>query len=334
MKAFRLANPTTLDQVVEILKANRQRGARSRAQVLAGGQDLLTEMKEHLAEPDVVVNLKGIGGLDGIQADASGALAIGVLARLADLEEHEGVRKHAPMLAEAARQVASPQIRSVGTVGGNLCQRPRCWYFRNEHAKCIKKGGSECFSHDGENKYNAILGGGPSWIVHPSDLAPALVALEARATIRGGDGERTVPLEQFFTLPSEGSVLQENVLRDDEVLTRIDVPAPPAGSRGTYLKFKERGSFDFALASVAVSLAVESGKVARARVVLGGVAPIPWRAPDAEAALVGKALDDATLRQAAEAALRGAEPLSKNAYKVPLAKGLVVRALQSLAKAS
>jgi xanthine dehydrogenase YagS FAD-binding subunit len=333
MKAFRLANPTTLDQAIELLKANRVRGARGKAQLLAGGQDLLTEMKEHLAEPEVVVNLKGIHGLDEIRADGAGAFAIGALARLSDLEEHEGVQKHHPMLAEAARSVASPQIRSVATVGGNLCQRPRCWYFRNEHAKCIKKGGSECFSHDGLNKYNAILGGGPSWIVHPSDLAPALVALDARATLRGGAGERAVPLESFFTLPSEGSVLQENVLQEDEVLARVDVPAPASGTRGTYLKFKERGSFDFALASVAVSLVLEGGKVARARLVLGGVAPIPWRAPDAEAVLVGKALDDAAFRAAAEAAVKGAEPLSMNAYKVPLAKGLVVRALQSLAKA-
>jgi CO/xanthine dehydrogenase FAD-binding subunit len=229
-EAFRLANPTTLDQVVEILKANRQRGARSRAQVLAGGQDLLTEMKEHLAEPEVVVNLKGIGGLDEIRVDATGALAIGALARLADLEEHEGVRKHAPMLAEAARSVASPQIRSVGTVGGNLCQRPRCWYFRNEHAKCIKKGGSECFSHDGENKYTRS-----SAAARPGSSTersrPALVALEARATLRGGSGERTVPRE-FFTLPSEGSVLQENVLQDtrwsDE--DRRAGAAPPRGA--------------------------------------------------------------------------------------------------------
>jgi xanthine dehydrogenase YagS FAD-binding subunit len=331
MKAFRLANPTTIDQVVEILKANSQRGARNRAQVLAGGQDLLTEMKEHLAEPDVVVNLKGIRGLDEIRAEGSG-LAIGALVRLADLEENERVRTAFPMLAEAARSVASPQIRSVGTVGGNLCQRPRCWYFRNEHAKCIKKGGSECFSHDGLNKYNAILGGGPSWIVHPSDLAPALVALGAKATVRGSSGTRTVPLEEFFTLPSEGSVLQENVLQDDEILERVDVPAAPAGSRGTYLKFKERGSFDFALASVAVSVVVQSGKVSEARLVLGGVAPVPWRCPDAEKALVGKALDAETFRAAAEAALQGAEPLAQNAYKVPLAKGLVVRALQSLAR--
>ena len=171
-----------------------------------------------------------------------------------------------------------------------------------------------------------------SWIVHPSDLAPALVALGAKATVRGSSGTRTVPLEEFFTLPSEGSVLQENVLQDDEILERVDVPAGPAGSRGTYLKFKERGSFDFALASVAVSVVVHSGKVSEARLVLGGVAPVPWRCPDAEKALVGKALDAETLRAAAEAALHGAEPLAQNAYKVPLAKGLVVRALQSLAK--
>ena len=331
MKAFKLANPTTLDQAIEVLRANRQRGARGKAQVLAGGQDLLTEMKEHLAEPDVVVNLKGIRDLDAIRDDAD-ELSIGALATLTALEEHERVRARFPMLAEAARSIASPQIRSVGTVGGNLCQRPRCWYYRNEHAKCIKKGGSECFAHDGQNKYSAILGGGPSWIVHPSDLAPALVALEARVTVRGAAGERTVPIDRFFTLPSEGSVLQENVLADDEVLSRVDVPAPPSGARGTYLKFKERGSFDFALASVAVLLAIESGKISRARVVLGGVAPIPWRAPGAEAALVGHAMDEATYRAAAEAALQGAAPLAQNAYKVPLAKGLVIRALQALGR--
>ncbi|HEV8111310.1 MAG TPA: xanthine dehydrogenase family protein subunit M [Planctomycetota bacterium] len=336
MKAFTLKNPTSLAQAIEILGARTQgaaRGSHGKLQVLAGGQDLLTEMKEHLVEPEVLVNLKGIGGLDAIQFDAQGALSIGALATLTSLEEHEGVRSKLPMLAEAARSIASPQIRSVGTVGGNLCQRPRCWYYRNEHAKCLKKGGSECFSYSGLNKYNAILGGGPSYIVHPSDLAPALVALEARATLRGPAGEREVPLERFFTLPTEGSVLRENVLAEDEILVRVTVPAPAAGMRGTYLKFKERGSFDFALASVAVGVAIEGGKISKARLVLGGVAPIPWRAPEAEAALVGQAMGDTAWKAAGEAAVRGAEPLAHNAYKVPLAKGLVFRALQSLSRA-
>src|SRR5262249_41944733 len=153
------------------------------------------------------------------------------------------------------RSIASPQIRSFGTLGGNLCQRPRCWYYRNEQAKCIKKGGSECFSHDGLNKYNAILGGGPSYIVHPSDLAPALVVLDAQVLLRGPGGERSLPIERFFTLPSEGSVLKENVLADDEILISVAIPAPAAPTRSTYLKFKERGSFDFALVSVAASIA-------------------------------------------------------------------------------
>ena len=333
MKSFTLANPTTIEQAIELLGRRAEPGARGRVQLFAGGQDLLTEMKEHLAEPDVLVNLKGIGGLAGIELDGSGALAIGALATIAALEEHEGIRARHRVLAEAAASIASPQIRSVGTLGGNLCQRPRCWYYRSEHAKCLKKGGSECFSYSGLNKYNAILGGGPSYIVHPSDLAPALVALDAEATLRGAAGERTVPLEKFFTLPAEGSVLRENVLAGDEILARVRVPAPAAGTRSTYLKFKERGSFDFALASVALSLVLEGGKVARARVVLGGVAPIPWRAKDAEAALVGKGLDEDAFKAAGEGAVRGAEPLEHNAYKVPLVKGLVFRALQTLSRA-
>jgi xanthine dehydrogenase YagS FAD-binding subunit len=336
MKAFTLKTPTTLDKAIELLADRSKsgaRGSRGKIQLLAGGQDLLTEMKEHLAEPEVLVNLKRIPGLDRLEVDVAGKATIGALATVAALEEHDGVRAKLPVLAEAARSIGSPQIRSMGTVGGNLCQRPRCWYYRNEHAKCLKKGGSECFSYSGLNKYNAILGGGPSYIVHPSDLAPALVALESKAVIRGVSGERTVDLERFFTLPSEGSVLRENVLAEDEVLLRVDVPAPAAGMRGTYLKFKERGSFDFALASVAALVWLDGSKVSKARIVLGGVAPIPWRAPDAEAALVGKVMEPSSWKAAGEGAVRGAEPLGQNAYKIPLVQGLVFRALQSLARA-
>jgi xanthine dehydrogenase YagS FAD-binding subunit len=333
MKAFTLANPSTLDQAIGILAARRERGAHGRVQVLAGGQDLLTEMKEHLAEPEVLVNLKGIGGLDRIEIDAAGALSIGALATLSALEENEGVRARFPILHEAARSIGSPQIRSVGTVGGNLCQRPRCWYYRSEHAKCLKKGGTECFSYGGLNKYNAILGGGPSYIVHPSDLAPALVALDAQVVLRGSAGERTLALERFFTLPSEGSILRENVLADDELLVRVIVPAPAPGMRSTYLKFKERGSFDFALVAVALALWPDGGKIARARLVLGGVAPVPWRCAGAETALAAKTMDESVWKAAGEAALQGAEPLGHNAYKVPLAKGLIFRALQSLSRA-
>lgn len=333
MKSFALANPKSLGQAVERLASTgRDPRAREKVRLLAGGQDLLTEMKEHLAEPDELVNLKTIPGLDRIEDGAKGELAIGALATLASLERHEGLRERYRLVHEAARSIASPQIRSVGTVGGNLCQRPRCWYYRNEAAKCLKKGGSECFAYEGLNKYNAIFGGGPSYIVHPSDLAPALVACGAQVTLHGGKGERTLPLEQFFTLPSEASVLRENVLGQDEILTRVSLPAALPGTKSTYLKFKERGSYDFALCSVALSVVMEGDKIAAAHLVLGGVAPIPWRCTRTEKLLAGRKLEEATYVAAAEDALKDAEPLGHNAYKVPLAQGLIRRAFQSLAK--
>lgn len=335
MKSFRLLNPTTVEQAVTLLDTGRDPKLRDKKKLLAGGQDLFTEMKEHLVEPDDLVNLKGVPGLDRIEMDGAGNLTLGALVTLASLEEHAQVRQKLALLHEAAASIASPQIRSQGTVGGNLCQRPRCWYYRSEHARCIKKGGSECFSYNGLNKYNAIFGGGPSYIVHPSDLAPALVALSARATLRGKGGTRSIDLEKFFTLPSEGSILRENVLEAGEFVESVTVPAPegPAtpGPRSTYLKFKERGSFDFALASVALILWTEGQTIRRARLVLGGVAPIPWRVAAAEKALEGRAFEPATYELAAAEAVKGAEPLGQNGYKVPLVKGLIVRAMQRLA---
>jgi xanthine dehydrogenase YagS FAD-binding subunit len=241
------------------------------------------------------------------------------------------VRERWTAVAEAAESVGSPQIRNLGTVGGNLCQRPRCWYYRNVEAVCLKKGGSECFAASGLNKYNAILGGGPSYIVHPSDLAPALVALGAEVEIVGPSGARSLALERFFTLPSEGSVLKETVLATDEIVTQVRVPAPEDGVRSTYLKFRERSSYDGALAAVALALRVEEGTIRAARLCLGGVAPIPWRCASTEALLVGQPMEEATWRRAAEDALKEAAPLEQNGYKVPLAKGLILKAMKSLA---
>ena len=333
MKAFRLHNPKTMEQALALLDTGRDPKQRDKKKLLAGGQDLLTEMKEHLVEPEDLVNLKGVPDLDRIEIDSKGGLSIGALATIAALEDHAGVRDRFTIVHEAAISIASPQIRSQGTVGGNLCQRPRCWYYRSEHARCIKKGGSECFSYQGLNKYNAIFGGGPSYIVHPSDLAPALVAMSARAELRSSSGRRTVELEKFFTLPSEGSVLRENVLEPGEIVERVTVPAPEGGMRSTYLKFKERGSYDFALVSVALALWLDGRTVRRAKLVLGGVAPIPWRCASAEKLLAGRTLEPATYDAAAAEALKGAEPLAHNGYKVPLAKGLIVRAMQQLASA-
>jgi xanthine dehydrogenase YagS FAD-binding subunit len=329
MKAFEWMSPTSTTDAVSALKsAPAPDDLDEAARPIAGGQDLLTTMKDYITRPSRVVNLKGIRGLDRIIEDGKGGLRIGALVTLAQLEEHSVVRRSFPGLAEAAHSIATPQIRNLGTVGGNLCQRPRCWYFRLEEAVCLKKGGSECFAATGENKYNAILGGGPSYIVHPSDLAPMLVALGSSVSVVGPDGKRSVSLDKFFTLPADGNLRRENVLKNDEIITEIEVRASKFAVHSTYLKFKERDSLDFAIASVAAAVAMGANKtISEARLVLGGVAPIPWRVPKAEAALIGKTMDSEVLATTARIALEGAKPLEKNGYKIPLTQTLVRRAL-------
>src|SRR5687768_1812880 len=309
MKAFEWASPRTIDEAVQLLKsAPATSDMDEAARPIAGGQDLLTTMKDYATRPSRVVNLKGIRGLDRIQGNAKSGLTIGALVTLTQLEEHPVVRANFPGLSEAAHSIATPQIRNLGTVGGNLCQRPRCWYFRLEEVICLKKGGSECYAPNGENKYNAILGGGPSYIVHPSDLAPMLLALGASVTVVGAQGKRVIPLDKFFTLPSEGSIRRENVLRNDDIITHIQVPASQVAARSTYLKFKERESMDFALASVAAAVQLAANNtLAQVRLVLGGVAPIPWRASRAEQFLVGKTLNNEVMAEAARLALEGAQ---------------------------
>ena len=327
MKAFEWTNPTSVNEAVKMLTIESPADIDEAPRPIAGGQDLLTTMKDYTSRPSRLVNLKHIRGLNNITLNARG-LTIGALVTLTELEEHPGVRKSFPGLCEAAHSIATPQIRNLGTVGGNLCQRPRCWYFRLEEVVCLKKGGSECYAASGENKYNAIIGGGPSYIVHPSDLAPMLLALGASVTVAGARGKRVIPLDKFFTLPSEGNIRRENVLKNEEIITEIFVPASPLAARSTYLKFKERESLDFALASAAVAVRLAPNQTVQdARIVLGGVAPIPWRIPNAEKFLVGKNLKPDVLAEAAKIALAEAKPLEKNAYKVPLAQTLVRRAL-------
>jgi xanthine dehydrogenase YagS FAD-binding subunit len=324
MKAFEWANAASVDDAVKLLATGETGDPDDLPRPMGGGQDLLTTMKGYITRPSRVVNLKTIAGLDGIAVGADGSLRIGALVTITQLAEQPDVLKVFPGLAQAAHAIATPQIRNLGTVGGNLCQRPRCWYFRLDGVNCLKKGGSTCYAADGENKYNAILGGGPSYIVHPSDLAPMLLALGATVAVTGPGGSRDIKLADFFTLPSQGSIRRENVLAEGDVITEVRVP-PPAG-RSTYIKFKERESLDFAMSSVAA--VVSPGKVS---LVLGGVAPIPWRCEKAEAFLAGKTLDEATIAQAAVLATDGAKPLAKNGYKVPLTQALVRRALTKLA---
>lgn len=329
MNTFEWMNVTTVAEAVNALKSvPSPTDMDDAARPIAGGQDILTTMKEYITRPTRVVNLKGIRGLDKIESDGKGGLRIGALVTLNQLEESPLVRRIFPGLAEAAHSVGTPQIRHLGTVGGNLCQRPRCWYFRLEEIVCLKKGGTECYAATGENKYNAIFGGGPSYIVHPSDLAPMLVALGASVSVMGADGKRTIALDKFFTLPADGNLRRENVLKNEDIITDVLVPASKFAAHSTYLKFKERDSMDFAMSAVAAAVTLGANKtVSEARIVLGGVAPVPWRVPKAEAALVGQAMSNDVLLNVAKVALEGAEPLAKNAYKVPLTQTLVRRAL-------
>jgi xanthine dehydrogenase YagS FAD-binding subunit len=323
MKAFQHKNATSVKEAVTLLQQNA-----GKALPIAGGSDLLGELKDRIETPDLVVNLKTIPGLDQVQQRGN-TVSIGALVTVSDLAENALVKSQFPVLAEAASVIASHQIRNVGTVGGNLCQRPRCWYYRGPF-QCLRKGGKTCYAVLGENRYHAILGGGPSYIVHPSDLAPALISLDAKARIAGPSGERTIPLEQFFVLPT-ANVKRENVLKPGEILTEIQVPVPASGTRSTYWKQMERDAWDFALVSAAVAVRQNNGKIEHARVVLGGVAPIPWRSKEAEAALVGKSLDAASAAYAADAAMIPARPLRDNAFKVDLSKAVIRGALLRLA---
>jgi xanthine dehydrogenase YagS FAD-binding subunit len=295
--------------------------------VMSGGTDLIGAMKDHLQDHRVktLVHIKDVPNLNKITFEG-GTLRIGAAATVADVENSAIIREKFPLLSMAAAQVASPQIRNMGTIGGNLNQRPRCWYYRSESYNCYKKGGDFCFAVTGENQYHAVLGGELCYIVHPSDTAPALVALNATARIVGETGERTVPFEQYFTGPRI-DVKRENVLGPTDVLAEITVPEPKAGSKGVYLKIRERSVWDFATVSVAVQIASSNRMVDDARIVLGGVAPTPLRVARAEDVIKGKTLDDGLAKQAADAAFLGARPMTSNGYKVDMGKELVRRAL-------
>jgi xanthine dehydrogenase YagS FAD-binding subunit len=323
MQNFTFAVPNTLRQAISLL--TKEPG---KSKILAGGTDLLDEMQGAVVEPGGLVSLQGIPSLASIKEEG-GAIRIGAMATLNELERHPVVRERYPLVAEAASQVATPQLRAQGTIGGNLCQRPRCWYYRGDFP-CLKRGGGACSAQNGENTYHAILGGGPCHIVHPSDMAVALMAMDASVKIAGPKGEKVVSLEKFYVLP-QVDARRETILGPGEVVTEIRVPRPAAGSRAVFRKIREREGWDFALLSVAARLTPKDGAAHDVRVVLGGVAPVPWRAAKAEQALQGKRLDAATIASAGEAALSDARPLAQNAYKVPMAKGMVRQALTVLA---
>ena len=327
MKAFTNANPRDLPQALTIVREARQTG--KTAVVAGGGSDLLGLMKERLVAPDVLVNLKTIKGLDQVKP-RTGLFVVGGLITLDALANHAIVRREYRVLAEAADSVGTPQIRNVGTLAGNVCQRPWCWYYRNGF-KCLKNGGTTCYSISGENEFHAIFGGGPSYIVHPSDTAPALVALDATFLIVGPAGERTVAAADFFTLPTVDAS-RENVLKEGEVLAEIVLPRRGAGVRSTYHKVLDREAWTHAVVSAAVVLDMDKDVCRSARIVLGGVAPIPWRLPEVEKLLAGKRVTPALAAEAGALAVAGARPLAKNAYKVPMTQAMVRRTIEGLAR--
>jgi xanthine dehydrogenase YagS FAD-binding subunit len=296
--------------------------------VKANGIDLLDLLKEGLLKPSKVVSLTEVPGLDEVVEEKNGKLLIGPMVTLAALADHHLVLERYPALADALRGAASPQIRNVATLGGNLLQRPRCWYFRSQAYHCLRKGGGHCFAISGENQYHAIFNNMPCAIVHPSTAATVLVALGATIELTNSDDTtRQLPLEEFF-VPPERDIQRENDLQPHEIVTAIRLPKLPANLRTAYLKQGEKESFDWPLADVAVVLDVgPDGVCKRATIILGAAAPVPHRAKTAEAALTGRRINENTVAEAARAALDGATPLAKNGYKLPLFETLVRRAI-------
>jgi xanthine dehydrogenase YagS FAD-binding subunit len=328
MKAFELYDATTVEEAVALLD---KYGPTSK--VVAGGSDLVTGVMKDwvhgpgMPYPEVLIDITTIPELHGIAAVDSG-LTVGSATPLTDIIESEEVNAGWRVLAESALSVASPLIRNFGTLGGNINQRPRCWFFRGEHYACYKKGGDFCYAVTGNNKPHAIIGGELCYIVHPSDTAVALLALNASTTIASPSGRREVAFDDYFVGPRE-DVLRENILQPNELMVDVKAPALSENAKMAWIKVKDRQVYDFALVSVAVVATVEDGVWQDGRIVLGGVAPVPWRAEVVENALVGKNIAEAVT--SAAALIRSeARPMSLNAYKVDIAIGLTERAISSL----
>lgn len=321
MQAFEYANPGTLREAVNLLPA-----AWGETEVLAGGTDLLSLMKNYVVSPKRVVDLKNVKELQGI-SDQRSAVRIGALVTLQELMDSELIRTSFPSLATAAEGVSSMQVRNRGTVGGDLCQRPRCWYFRSGFGLLAKDGQGKSLVPEGDNRYHAILGnGGPAYFVNASSLAPALIALEASVKLVGPRGERTVALAEFYRAPARDGE-REHVLQPSEIVSEVVIPAGSRGRRNATYEVRQREMLDWPLATASVALDLNGANVRQARIVLGHVAPVPWRAVEAERALAGQPVNEETATRAGETAVGGARPLSGNAYKVQLARVVVKRAL-------
>ncbi|MGD0229557.1 MAG: FAD binding domain-containing protein [Syntrophorhabdales bacterium] len=318
MRNFAHMNATTLDEAIDTLRRYGKKAA-----LIAGGTDILGKMKDEILPtyPEALVNIKTVPGLDFIRPKG-GVLTIGALTRLEDIATDETIRRDYPALAEAALRTASTHLREMGTLGGNICQDIRCWYYRNPNNRfpCLRKGGGRCYAINGENRYHSIFGGSVEkgcYAVHPSDTAPALIALDARIKTT----KRTIQAEDFFQVVP----VSTTVLDVDEIVTGIELPAP--AGKSAFVKFALRKAIDFPVVNCAAMIATADTKVIAARICLNAVYVKPYRAFKAEEAIVGRPMDAALAEAAAAAALADAKPMSQNAYMVPLAKAMIKRAI-------
>jgi xanthine dehydrogenase YagS FAD-binding subunit len=324
VKAFAYVNATSEKEAVAALSTER-----GKVLPLAGGMDLLGLMKDYVAQPDTLVNVKSLPST--IAVPAQGLTTIGAAVRVADVAANDALGKAYPALTYAAGEVGTPQIRNMGTVGGNIMQRPRCWYFRNEEFHCLKKGGARCFAVDGENQFHAIFGDAPCHIVHPSTLAVPVIAYGGRFRVIGPQGEREIEADKFFVMPDR-NMYGETVLEPNELVTHVILPRQ-ANVKSAHYEVKFKQSHDWPVTMASVALAMSGTTVQSARVVLGAVAPVPWRSPAAEAVLKGKTITEQVAAEAADAAVKNAVPMSQNAYKVQLARTTLIRAIMKAVKA-
>jgi xanthine dehydrogenase YagS FAD-binding subunit len=323
LPSFSYIRARSLDEAIRYLSLD---GARAHA----GGTDLLGCLRDRVFDVTTVVSIAELKELRGIGEIPAGGLRIGSMTTIAEVARNPVIRSKYRALSMAASEVASPQLRHQGTIGGNLCQKPRCWYYRGEFL-CLRKGGDQCYAVEGENPYHCIFGGENCFIVHPSDTAPALVALQASVTIAGPNGRRTVAVENFYMSPSQ-DYTRETVLEPTEIVTEIVLPPPLEGLRSSYRKVRARRTWDFALAGVALAIVFTEDQASDSRVVLSGAAPMPWRSAEAEKVVKGSRLDRGRAATAAEAAIKNAEPMEQNGYKIPLFRGLIEQQLMAIAQ--
>jgi len=323
MNNFEYLQPKSLSEASEFLKKKKNASL-----PLAGGTDLLGMMKDYLESPEQVINLKSISGLNKIEYKENNFLEIGSLVTLVEMAENKLIKEKFSILAQAAKEIASPQFRNIATLGGNLCQRPRCFYFRGDF-HCLRKGGDICYAVDGQNKYHCIVGGSPCYIVHPSDTAVALLALNAEVSIFSNGKSRRIPIKDFFVLPDMNHT-KENILETGELVEKIIIPDLPKGTTSRYIKIKEREAWDFALVSIGAVITKDGDRISRGKIAFGGVAPVPWEIESLNKKLNGFIPNESNLTNLSKNIFTNAFTLEYNVYKVPLARNLLKKILTEI----